>query len=104
MAEGFHGRVILCWPADRNEIRALNRLTDSRSLFTPTVEHSLSTCDCCRRRIWIARQQLQLANSPLVRSTKLCMFCVSQIGQALNVELREMDVAPEIAHARKRTV
>jgi hypothetical protein len=99
----IHGRVILCWPSNREDIERLNRLTNSRSPFVPTIEHSLSTCDSCRRSIWIARQQLQLANSPFVRTTKLCMFCMSRINQALNVEIHEVDIAPEVQHARKRT-
>jgi hypothetical protein len=101
MADGFHGRIILCWPTDRNQIAQLNQLTDACP-FVPTIEHSLSTCDSCRRSIWIARQQLQLANSPFTRASKLCMFCATDVSRTLNVEWFEIDVAPGVQDARKR--
>lgn len=104
MSGGFTGRVILCWPSNRDEIARLNQLAEAGQEFVPTIEHSLSRCDGCGRGIWIARQQLQLANSPFVRSRKLCMFCVDRVTKTLNVDVHETDIAPDVAHARRRTV
>lgn len=104
MSSAFNGRIILCWPSARSEIAQLNELVEAGYEFVPTIEHSLSRCDGCGRGIWIARQQLQLANSPFVLSRKLCMFCVDGVCSTLNVDPHETDIAPDVAHARKRIV
>jgi hypothetical protein len=101
VTDDYHCRVLLCWPADRKEIARLNAMT--RESFTPTVDHSLSTCDGCPRGIWIGPQQLQLSRSPLIRVKKLCMFCAVAVQNVLKLRPEEVDLNPEMNFSRPRT-
>lgn len=71
--------------------------------FQPTTDHSLSTCDSCPRNIWIAQQQLDMVNSPLIRTKKLCLFCLDAATSVLKPQIREGDLFPEIRLSRQRT-
>jgi hypothetical protein len=104
MNERFHASVILCWPSNRKDIDRLNRLNESAIDFVPTIDHQLSECDSCKRSVWITKEQLQMARSPLFCNNKLCMFCVGEISKRLNVALMEIDIAPHVAHSRRRKV
>lgn len=103
MAEDFRTRVMLCWPSNRSEIATLNAQLPADQHFAPTVEHSLSSCDACRRGIWIGPQQKALANSPFLRARKLCMFCTGDVQRVLNLDPRVVDVNPDLRNARRRT-
>lgn len=101
MTQVYPSRVVLCPPADRGRLDAANVLACTP--FTPTVEHSLSTCDSCGGKIWIAQQQLDLVNSPLIKTCKLCMFCLSEVNKVLSsLRVEAIDVNPDIAFAHKR--
>lgn len=105
MTKGFASRVVLCWPSRRSDIDKLNTLVDDdRQKFEPTVDHSLSSCDSCERGIWITPQQLELARSTLTLAKKLCLFCVADVHETLNLELREVDIGPETRQSRRRRV
>lgn len=105
MADGFQCQVMLCWPTDRQAINLLNsQRQPGQAPFYPSIEHSLSTCDSCSQDVWIGPQQLQLVASPFIRVKKLCLFCAGQVKRALNLDPHEVDLNPDLLHARRRTV
>lgn len=103
MADRFSGQVIACWPADRQQIAALNRRLAPTEQFSPTVEHSLSVCDRCSRQVWIGRQQNELASSVFLQARKLCLFCAGEVQQTLNLNVVEVDLQRGSDPARRRT-
>lgn len=103
MGEPTPSQVLLCWPADRKAMAELNKQLPLAQKFAPTTEHTLTICDSCGRQIWIAPQQLQLAKSPFIRAKKLCMFCVNEVTQALDLTPQQVDLNPELRFARRRT-
>ncbi len=105
MGEGFHGRVILGWPSNRTDIDRLNARLEPQQRFRPSVEHSLSTCDnkTCRRDIWIGPAQRQLVGNPLMAVHKLCLYCAAEVQRVLGLDTRQVELNPEIGHARPRT-
>lgn len=102
MTERFHAQVILCWPSDRDAVAELNARIGPDQKFSPTVEHSLSTCDGCRRGIWIAQQQQDLIDSPFITAHKLCMHCAGDLAGALNLSPHKVDLNPDLHHAHRR--
>lgn len=103
MADGFTSQVMLCWPSDRNAIALLNAKLPAKQHFVPSVEHSLSTCDGCEQGVWIGPEQLQLVDSPFVRARKLCLHCAGKVREVLKLAVREVDINPGLADARRRT-
>ncbi len=95
-------QVILCWPADRAAIDDLNARVRPSEKFEPTVEHTVSDCDGCKRTIWIAPQQLDLWKSPFVAARKVCLYCAADIKRGLNLLVRQVDLNPDIHTAQPR--
>lgn len=105
MTESFSAQVMLCWPTDREEIKKLNARLDREEMkFAPSIDHSLSSCDGCPRRIWIGAQQLELVNSAFVKARKLCLFCAGAAAKVLNLNPRTVDVTLGQPPPRSRTL
>lgn len=102
MGDHFPSQILLCWPSDRASIQRLNNLVGPSQSFSPTVEHSLSTCEGCGRSVWIAEQQRQLAASPLIVTRILCMFCAGEVQKTLDLNAQEVDIGPTVRSARRR--
>ncbi len=101
---GFTSQVMLCWPADRTIIDQLNSRLGPEQRFSPTIEHSLTACDACERDVWIGPQQRQLAASPFIRATQLCLYCAGQVQRILRLETVEVDINLDLRTAPRRTV
>lgn len=103
MPDGFTGQVILGWPANRADVDRINQDVPPSQRFTPTVEHSLSTCDHCTRSIWIGPTQRQLVDSVFVAARKLCMFCASDVQRVLGLNPQQVDLNLDVRQAPHRT-
>lgn len=100
---GFATQVLMCWPTDKETIKTLNNKLRPEQQFTPSIEHSLSTCDGCTRDVWIGPQQLQLAVSVFVQARKLCIMCAEAVQRTLRLTPREVDLNPALRFAPRRT-